>query len=396
LPDLGRVDDPALPRNLVLWERFPSGIYNSAVSLPPGTITGNGQYVMHYYAIGTPQHPRGMCVAFSEDGITWQPSANNPVWQTPADHVAEEEGFGTGDDVVTCGYDHVSEHYISYRRTMHDEHSVYRPGIDDQYRPNINNFLRVQARATSPDGIHWQDHKRVLAPDLHDMWDTEYYGLHAFRYADSFLGFLTVYHTDTLTVEIELRSSQDSIRWERTSAQPFIERGPAGSFDNYIAWFACPPIVMGDELLIYYGGCDYAHSLEDERWGNAGMGLARLRRDGFASLFSTKREAHVVTRPFKLKGERLLVNADARQGQLAVEVVDKDGNVIPGFERASCQVDLTSAPYYAALGQAEGGNSVRGTVSWSSDGRLEMLRGREVRFRFLLQHCHLYSFTLAE
>jgi len=397
LPDLTVAHPADWPTtNMVLYQPFPRGIYNPVVLPLPSRLQNHGRFILFYYCTGTKSSPRGVYAATSEDGIRWFSYCEQPIWQTPCDFLGEELGFGTGDDVVTGFFDSGTDEFIVYRRVMHNEHPVYRPEFDRAYKPNINNFLRVQARATSIDGIVWKDHCIVYSPDLDDDWDVEYYGLNVFPYANCNLGFLTLYHTDTLKLDIHLRYSYDGLIWKRASNLPFIPCGSAGDFDQHIAWFACSPIPIGDELLIYYGGCDYPHSLEDEHWGNASIGLARLRKDGFVSLYSTKSDAHITTKALRLDFSKLWVNADARHGKIEVEVLDSDGNVISGFHRSASRVNMLVRPFHRALGQSEGGDSVCAPVSWDSGCALEELRDREVKFRFFIQHCHLYSFTLSD
>lgn len=69
-------------------------------------------------------------------------------------------------------------------------------------------------------------------------------------------------------------------------------------------------VVAGDELRFYYSGADKA------------TGYATLRRDGFCSV----QDGEIRTKPLMFsKGDRLWVNADARQGELTVRVEGQDG-----------------------------------------------------------------------
>jgi len=396
-PELGLCEYAGSRRNnLLMAAELPGAVYGPSVMLAGPILTVGSHYAMVYYQTRLPNASRGVAVAFSDDGIRWDPHVSSPVWQTPADHVAEDLGMGTGDDVVTCVFDPSKGRYVAHRRIMSDEFAVYRPGLDDAYRPDLDDFLRVQARAESEDLLAWLGHQVTLAPTLQDACDTEYYGFTPFLYESLYLGFLTAYHTDDLTLDVYLRQSRDGIDWQRAGVLPFIPRGKEGAFDHQMVWFPCSPIEWGDQLLIYYGGCDYPHSLEDERWGDAAIGLARLRLDGFVSLFSNKPNACIVTKAFQCAHGELVLNADSRRGSLSVEVLSEEGHPITGYTRAGCKVDLSTHPYHSSLGQTEGGDSVRGFVSWADDRRLSDLAGRAIRLRIYLQNCHLYALQISD
>jgi hypothetical protein len=61
-----------------------------------------------------------------------------------------------------------------------------------------------------------------------------------------------------------------------------------------------------------------------------------LRRDGFASMDAGAAEGTLTTRPVTFHGKHLFVNVDAPQGELRVEVLDKDGREIRPFTRDNC------------------------------------------------------------
>ena len=89
-------------------------------------------------------------------------------------------------------------------------------------------------------------------------------------------------------------------------------------------------VVVGDELRFYYGAFagDRAKAngkqsvSKNGMYANGAMGLATLRRDGFCSV----QDGEIRTRPLVFsKGDRLWVNVDARQGELAVRVEGQSG-----------------------------------------------------------------------
>ena len=113
---------------------------------------------------------------------------------------------------------------------------------------------------------------------------------------------------------------------------------------------------------------------------NASVGIATLRRDGFAGFVADGR-GEIVTKPVRFSGGHLFVNAECRFGSLVAEVLDADGSVIDGFSAAACQPLALS-------------DSVKAELRWT--GRdLSALAGRDVRFRFRLQCGTLYAFWVS-
>jgi hypothetical protein len=112
--------------------------------------------------------------------------------------------------------------------------------------------------------------------------------------------------------------------------------------------------------------------------------LASLRLDGFVSL-ETRNDAagFVVTRSFELAGDSLQVNADAKNGQLLVEVLDRSGNPIDGFSAATCR------PLQK--------DRLRHEIRWGGKRRLEELTGRTIRLRFQLDgQAKLFAFVVVD
>jgi hypothetical protein len=80
----------------------------------------------------------------------------------------------------------------------------------------------------------------------------------------------------------------------------------------------------------------------------------------------------MLTRLFKLHGDKLFVNVDAPQGELRVEALDHHGRVVARSE--PLQGDLLGA-----------------MVNWTQ-GDLADLKGQSVRLRFTSRKAQLYSY----
>jgi hypothetical protein len=81
---------------------------------------------------------------------------------------------------------------------------------------------------------------------------------------------------------------------------------------------------VGDDLRIYYGGRTYRHSPyqgKDTGPKAGGIGFATIRRDRFVSLEASFDGGEVVTKPLKLKGKRLHINAQSNFGEIVIEAL---------------------------------------------------------------------------
>ena len=124
-----------------------------------------------------------------------------------------------------------------------------------------------------------------------------------------------------------------------------------------------------------------------------GLGLARLRRDGFVSLGANPvREGVLVTQPLLSWGDTVAVNAACRgHGYLRAEILDEAGAVIPGYAAEECEPFRGDAVEHVLRwnGRAE----LRGRAG-AGAGAGEAAAPRFRRIRFLLRDAELYSFRL--
>ena len=105
-----------------------------------------------------------------------------------------------------------------------------------------------------------------------------------------------------------------------------------------------------------------------------------LRRDGFASMGAGETGGSLVTRPVTFRGKHLFVNVAAEGGELRAEVLDRDGQVLPGLTRDNC-VPVRQ-------------DSTRAAVTWKG-ADLARLAGQVVRFRFYLRNGDFYAFWVS-
>ena len=186
--------------------------------------------------------------------------------------------------------------------------------------------------------------------------------------------------------------SRDGFHFSRPDRTPAISPSGwgSGAWDTgYIGFCSSGFVIKDEQLWIYYVGArgDGTANNPPECVITNGMhlnfsvGIAKLRRDGFAGMVADG-AGELVTRPVTFTGSHLFVNADARFGALSAEVIDADGKPFPGYAAADCdgllRVDATKR-----------------AVSWKG-GDLSRFAGKPVRFRFKMKVATLYAFWVSK
>jgi hypothetical protein len=245
-------------------------------------------------------------------------------------------------------------------------------------------------------------------------WRAECYNMGVFPYEGIYIGMLMMYYptgtclparnnTDGFHL-IQLAMTRDLVHWIRLGdRQPFIgpsriDKGLVGVYDRIELCVTNRPVEHGDELWFYYSGLKWRDAIYElnrdgtprdpktlseqeladlkDGWGAAC--LAVLRRDGFISLDADEQGGYVLTRPLRLSGRNLFINAEAPAGEVSVELLDEKGRSISEFSRKR------DVPVR--------GDAVRLPVKWRSGGDLTRLHGRTVRLKFHLERAKLYAF----
>jgi hypothetical protein len=220
----------------------------------------------------------------------------------------------------------------------------------------------------------------------------ELYNLDAVAYESVMVGLFSWFYPGTpykgytlpgpILVELGVGFSRDGFSW----ARPTRGSGPkpggafipasnmAGTWNAYNTQSVGGGLlVVGDELWFYFSG----RTLQKPLDGTFSTGLATLRRDGFYSMDSGATPGTLVTHPLVFSGSHLFVNVNDPAGQLTVDVLDANGNVIPGY--AATSSSIISA------------NTTMQEVTWN-ETNLASLAGQSVKLRFHLTNGSLYSF----
>lgn len=339
-------------------------------------------------------HSDGVCLAFSPNGTDWTPYDGNPIFES------------WGGDVEMLTYDPIDSKYIIYGRyggqsgtSLHPEHdSWFAPVIPSQPEGIWGTRRRVY-RTESSDCLNWSMPELLLEPGHSDNLDDAHYGFMSWRAGDLHLGFLTVLHQVKNDMDFYLLYSRDGLNWSRLADhRPFVSREPVGSYDCFGAELSNPPLEVGDELWIYYGGMQVHHDwwfvggpqgleaeeLTDPEYAMNGhhLCLSTLRKDGYVSIDAGIREGYLETKPLFSAAPHLFINGRCEMnGSIRAEITDTWGNVWEGFGGPDC-TPLT-------------GDSVRHQLNWTGGPVVNRIPG-SVKLRFILQNAELYGFEFGE
>ena len=161
-------------------------------------------------------------------------------------------------------------------------------------------------------------------------------------------------------VDLEIGFSRDGFHWDRPDRTGFIVGSrAAGSWDRaYLHSTAGIFVILNDRLVFpYMGTSGIAPNGHRGMYTGGAIGLATLRRDGFASMDGG---GQLTTRRVSFEGRHCFVNF---VGKVRVEVLDRNDRVIASSRPVS-------------------GDNTRQRVSWRGREDLAEFAGKPVRFRF--------------
>ena len=75
----------------------------------------------------------------------------------------------------------------------------------------------------------------------------------------------------------------------------------------------------------------------------------------------------------------MVLNVQAPNGAVAVEILDETGDPVPGYRKADCSVFQ--------------GDAIRHAVVWRGQPNVSQPAGKPLRLRFHLKNAKLYSFV---
>ncbi|HEY6897934.1 MAG TPA: hypothetical protein VI279_11780 [Rhodocyclaceae bacterium] len=188
-----------------------------------------------------------------------------------------------------------------------------------------DHHFRVVAESTSADFAHWSAPRTVLQPDWRDPIGTEFYGMAPFDYCGNRLGLLWIYHNvpDDKRMDVQLSVWTAIDGWQRAADRAtMLATGVRGEWDAGLVVTASslqvsPP---GDEggIWLFYGGGNVRH--DDSRYRRNGIGLARMRLDGFFGMEAGHFTGSLTLRPMLVPNGDLRLNLSARHGRCKISI----------------------------------------------------------------------------
>jgi len=349
----------------------------------------------------------GVCYATSLDGITWEKPAlgivefdgskqNNIVWRErsriwghgagifkdPADldPARRYKALFKG-DVMSVGTSADGIHWdkVTPYAEMNAAGDTHNNAF---WAPTLSKYVgitrthgdlgRQVARIESEDFVQWSTAEFVLEGLSKEL---QAYAMPTFYYEGLYLGLLAIHDQVSDRVWTELTWSPDTVEWNRVCpGSPLIANSEEEmAYDWGCVYAASGPVILDDEIRLYYGSSDGKHY----GWRNGFFNLATLRPDGFAGYESIDIEdvAIISTKPLIFNGNDLRITVDMLRdwSSAKVNVQDEQGNKILASEIIRETV-------------------TGGFVRWKDDVDLQ---GKRVRLEFIIDGAKLYSFSFA-
>jgi len=326
----------------------------------------------------------GFYAYHSADGLHWKQSFKRPILKRTYSNMNPGPFWAKGvGDTSIFRYDPVLRKYICDAKfnIYLPEEKINRLGIVQDNKPR----LRLRAFMESDDLIHWSPERFLMFPDRLDPPDRQLYGHIGFVYESMWVGMIRAMRLipkGFKQVDIQLSYSRDGRHWSRPGERnPLIPLGTDDGWDaDYIGPTKIGPVVVRDELWFYYFGARSAEREDVENWSFA-IGLAKLRRDGFASLNAGQAPGQIITRPMTFKGKKIFINADvAEGGWVKAALLTRDSEPL-----ASYTLD-DSIPLAK--------DTAKGRMSWKAEKEISRPGDSHIRLVFQLKNAKLYSFWI--
>lgn len=385
--------------------------YGASVIVTPDDPDSNRRYKMAYWDFVPKgkEEAKGLCIAFSPDGIHWKKYSDNPVLdgaygnreQPPfVEDILKVKGKKESrissaiSDVIDASYDSLRQKYVIYSKTWID-------GPDGRMF-----WKRAVARTESDDFIHWSQPQLMLWPDEFDAAQSlsnlmspnrqnipkdmreqakgvQLHSGPAFYYNGIYFSLLQVLDLNiTGLMPVELAISRDGLNWNRPfRGNYFIPVDGEDRFDSGTIWSNSTPVFQKDEIRFYYGAyIDWY--IDDPKYNEnrlSGIGLATMPRDRFAGMEPIERFGMVTLKPIELGNCRgMTINADATSGAVRVELLDQNGYRLKGFGKE----DSNSVS----------GDSISHKIHWKNKSWSDLQDGKYL-IRIYIENAVMYAVT---
>jgi len=363
--------------NMVIVGRLGCTVFKDPVAPPSQRykmIYGGGPRLPHVHLVEDipVQHIyHAIYGAYSSDGIHWTPYPHPIIpWYTDTTNVAY--------------YDEQKGKYVAFVRM--NEGMIYHEGRTITPDKGARLRYRTIGRTESEDFARFPAPTRILEPTPQERRDyargLDLYNSAAAKYPfapDTYFLFPSYFYHEPDTLDAHLCTSRDGIHYRRWQ-EPFIRPGIEGSFDSRSIYVAAGIVRHEDELRLYYAGYDHTHGGYFARKPfTGGIGMARLRLDGFVAQEARWSGGELVTVPLRFQGSRLLLNMDANAGGwLKVELRDAKNRPITAFAEQNADKLW--------------GNHLAKPATWQGSDNVRRLAGKPIRLRFVGRGVKLFAF----
>ncbi len=391
----------ATSRDGLNWERPNLGIFDEPNQVMPDSMHPDSGGVVLDYQCPNPAQRYKM---FNRGGGDFW--CRGKVWVSPdGKHWGEPVRSGAMGDRSTMFYNPFRKKWVFSLRWGIPHSTAGRARAYFE----ANDFIEG-AKWQPEEPVYWlgTDMLDIKRDEIKDSIKPQLYNFNAVAYESLMLGMFEILwgpENDTCAerghpkfTSLSFAYSRDGFHWSRPDRRPAIDSSRTFSkWDNgYVQSVGGVCTVLDDKLYIYYiafgGNKDNVFnpqttgksSMLSGMYDNSAMGVAVMRRDGFASLNSKSKDksALVLTEPVLFSGSYLFANIDAPKGALYAEVLDMDGKVIEPFSFKNC-IPAT-------------GDSTAARITWKgAPDDLARFANRPVRLRFKMDNGKFYSFWVS-
>jgi len=347
-PDLGLFDWQGSKRNNIVWRGVGAHNFTPFKDSRSGVAADE-----RYKAVGRGLGPKTVLHAFvSPDGLRWKLALPDPVFTD-----------GKFDSQNLAFWDSNIDKYRCYYRTPYQG-------------------VRGIGVVESDDFRSWRNPRVItLDPPTPEHFYTNA-TLPYFRNPGYYFAFPKRFHPDRRRLpeheadgvsEAVFLSSRDGVNFDRTFMEAWIRPGRDsrnwGDRSSMPAWGLLQ--TAEDELSVYFS--------QDYRYDTAHLRRGTLRLDGFASARAGYSGGELITKPLRFTGRRLILNySSGAGGGIRVELQNRFGQALPGFA-------LDEAPEMY-------GDSIAEAYRWKGGDDVSSVEGEQVRIRFVLKDCDLFSY----
>lgn len=266
------------------------------------------------------------------------------------------------------------------------------PRVRTRYYYETDRFENASWSAENP--VFWDACSLGDRPDVRMGYFPQLYNLDATPYESIMLGAYHIFLGPPNEIcqqikrpkimDIQMAYSRDGFHFDRSNRSPFLSSSRiVGRWDyGYLHTHSGILTVVGDKLYFHFSAWSGVSPVMGmDMYAGGSVGLASLRRDGFASMNAEEEEKNLLTRVLSSTHPYLFVNVCCPNGMLAAEITDREGKVIEPYSRGRCRAVAV--------------DSCCQRIVWEGAEELSALKKHNFRIRFYLKCGQLYAFWLS-